>query len=344
VGRDGGGIPSVLIIFSFLKKMVSMGNEKKWIFASIFIVLFDSIVITLIEPETFTNVIDGFWWTIVTMSTVGYGDFFPETALGKLFAIVFVIFPGLVIISKAIETLIKIKRMKEEGRLKFTKSGHYVIVGWNKKVKISIEELIKDDETRVVIIDNDVEKSPYEHRLVHFVKGDPTDAGVLEKANIKEAKSVIIFTKNNEHMSTHDADASTLMTALAIEKENPNIKTVVELADRRHKSLFSHLHIDKFIGSNEIISKIAVMSSIGDSGDEIILDLISRKDGLYFHNMKKKKHWRTYNDAIQELIQKGAVLIAKDKQTNKLKNPGELIPDDEVLVIMCDDETFEMIK
>jgi len=40
-------------------------------------------LIHLIEPQTFENAFVGSWWGVVTMTTVGYGDLVPVTALGK---------------------------------------------------------------------------------------------------------------------------------------------------------------------------------------------------------------------------------------------------------------------
>ncbi|MDQ6995395.1 MAG: ion transporter [Mariprofundaceae bacterium] len=43
-------------------------------------------IIYIVEPSTFPNAFEGTWWSLVTMSTVGYGDYVPHTVLGKLLA------------------------------------------------------------------------------------------------------------------------------------------------------------------------------------------------------------------------------------------------------------------
>jgi len=50
------------------------------------------------------GVFKGMWWTIVTMSTVGYGDFFPKRVLGRVFGS-FVIISGITLFGLAIATL-----------------------------------------------------------------------------------------------------------------------------------------------------------------------------------------------------------------------------------------------
>jgi voltage-gated potassium channel len=37
-----------------------------------------------VQKEAFSNVFGCFWWAIVTMTTIGYGDVFPVTYLGKI--------------------------------------------------------------------------------------------------------------------------------------------------------------------------------------------------------------------------------------------------------------------
>jgi len=54
----------------------------------------------------------GAWWTISTMSTVGYGDVFPSKSLGKLFG-AYVMFSGILIFSLTIASFTSIVTIKQ---------------------------------------------------------------------------------------------------------------------------------------------------------------------------------------------------------------------------------------
>lgn len=58
----------------------------------LFVMLFSAIVMYTVEnpvqPEQFPNVIASLWWAICTLTTVGYGDVYPVTAIGRFFAAV----------------------------------------------------------------------------------------------------------------------------------------------------------------------------------------------------------------------------------------------------------------
>lgn len=72
-------------------------NEKKnQLVSSIFLIVMLMIASSLCmysiehnaQPEAFKNAFSGIWWSVSTLLTVGYGDIYPITTLGKFMAIV----------------------------------------------------------------------------------------------------------------------------------------------------------------------------------------------------------------------------------------------------------------
>ena len=39
------------------------------------------------QPKVFASVFDGLWWAVTTVTTVGYGDKFPTTSMGRVLAV-----------------------------------------------------------------------------------------------------------------------------------------------------------------------------------------------------------------------------------------------------------------
>lgn len=75
------------------------------------------------QPEVFSNAFSGIWWATSTLLTVGYGDIYPITALGRLFAIIIsflgvgmVAIPTGIISAGFVDQYSRIKRLNEYGQ------------------------------------------------------------------------------------------------------------------------------------------------------------------------------------------------------------------------------------
>lgn len=76
--------------------------KKRELLGSLFFVLLLMLVSSLLmysvehdaQPEVFTNAFSGLWWSVATLTTVGYGDIYPVTALGRILG-AFIAFSGI---------------------------------------------------------------------------------------------------------------------------------------------------------------------------------------------------------------------------------------------------------
>lgn len=99
----------ILRLFKFLRYGNTMEKIKKsfnsikrelflFTLATLMLLYFSSIGIYYFEneaqPEVFASIFDAMWWSVATLTTVGYGDVYPITSGGKIFASV-IVFIGL---------------------------------------------------------------------------------------------------------------------------------------------------------------------------------------------------------------------------------------------------------
>jgi voltage-gated potassium channel len=75
----------------FVKALKGVRNELKFtLFLSVLAILFSASAIYYLEneaqPDKFSSITESIWWATVSLATVGYGDVYPITAGGKIFA------------------------------------------------------------------------------------------------------------------------------------------------------------------------------------------------------------------------------------------------------------------
>jgi voltage-gated potassium channel len=242
-----------------------------------FILLF-GFLIHLIEPKTYRTIFDGIWWAIVTTSTIGYGDFVPETIAGKLVAILLILL-GTGFISAYFVTLSAAAISKENalisGKLAYAKEGHTIIIGWNERVRELLSQLTEFRPfTSFVIIDETLDKLPISNKNVHFIKGNPTYEHVLHKANIAKAKTVLITA--NQHKNEMEADMAAILTLLTMKGLNPHIYAIIEILTAHQVNNAKRAGADEVIQTNSLSSFMMMNSMLSSGISQIVEHLLER--------------------------------------------------------------------
>ena len=222
------------------------------------VMILGGLVLRMLEIGKITEGEAPFWWAIVTMTTVGYGDFAPKTPEGRMFAVL-VMFAGIsltAMFTAIISSIFVAKRIREEkGLEKVNIKNHIILCGWNRnadKIIDSIQYLAEAPRKNVVLI-NDLDeeeiarlKTRYRKIRLHFVAGDFTSEQVLVKANLEVAETVIIIPSDISD-SIHNPDDKTILAALTIKGLEPNIRLIAYLHNRENLT-----HI-KRANANEVV-------------------------------------------------------------------------------------------
>ncbi len=171
-----------------------------FLFAMLFVGCFGYV---LIEGWSF---VDALYMTVITLSTVGYGEIHELSPLGRVFtmAFIFVSVGFAFYLAGSIVQFMMEGRIREIlGRRKLEKGikkqkNHLIICGFG-RVGISIcDELAKSKRAGIVVIDRDPEAIvALEEQGIYYIAGEATDEENLIKAGIERARGLVAALKTD---------------------------------------------------------------------------------------------------------------------------------------------------
>jgi len=199
----------VIHIIHLLRKLKFKASYPviKLCLAYLLLILLSSAAVSLVEPEGsgLKSFWEAVWWSVVTSTTVGYGDVSPVSVAGKVVAVILPMFLGIGIAAAFLTYLasmfVERKDKKMHGEVDFTGRDHILIVGYTGETRDIIEQILRDEQRkqRDIVLLADLDRHPLPERPeVHFVKGKPETKQALKRANAGQAAQVVIHTGSDE--------------------------------------------------------------------------------------------------------------------------------------------------
>ena len=173
------------------------------------------LVIFISEQETNSKIntlFDAFWYTLVTITTVGYGDITPDSVPGRIAAMVLLI-AGVALFGalsgKFASFLFDRQQKRDKGLLNMAKmKNHFLICGWKPNFERILAGILNANpevpNEKIVILNSagqgeiDRIKSDSRFKGINYLHGDFTDEDTLLKAQIKTAERALILADLSE--------------------------------------------------------------------------------------------------------------------------------------------------
>ena len=172
----------------------------------------------------------------MTTTTVGYGDYSPVTAQGRLVG-AFLMVLGIGVLggfTAELATLIIEHRSRKDRGIKPVKtSGHVLVCGWNETGEDLVRNLLADSQRVEVVVLAELPAHPMpaegQAGRVNFVRGR-VDAESLDRASARDCSGAVIL-GDQEIEDKAGRDAKTLIGALTVKEYDPGLHVCIQLFD-----------------------------------------------------------------------------------------------------------------
>ncbi len=333
--------------------------EKRFEFFTLIVmflmaVAFGSTIIFIYEGAGINQNIDTFfdavYWSIITISTVGFGDIAPVTLEGRI-ATLFLVVGGMGVIA-FFTSIVTTGLTEEVETIKkdkvFSEAANYVeytiICGYGRMGKVLADELGQIGE-RFIILDNDEKmiKEAKEEKFLATV-ADATNVTLLEDLGVnKNVKSIVAIT---------NSDAVNLSIVLAARALNDSVKIIARANENRSKDKLLLAGANEVLLTNEVSALVACEYIGQPVAFEAIDDILLDSEGALMDEIEILDGSEYINQTLDSIdfdqfnLTLIGIIDAKDRKNFKF-NPNKktsLIQNKDILIVIGYEESIKEFK
>lgn len=264
---------------------------------------------------------DAIWWSLVTITTVGYGDKVPVTFWGRIIGIIF-IFLGFTIFSTftayVASNFIDKKIKERKGLNKIKDKNHVLICGWNKSAKRILEFMNKQNSGEVfnVVLLNELEENKisslqnqFPELNISFIHGDFTNQETLMQANAKDAVHIILLYDESKEGSS-PSDERTIIAAHNLAFLKMKGKISIQLHDEKYLPNLRKEKIQNVIIFDDLGGNLLGYSAVNPAVPDFLQAILRNTEGKGFKEIIIPKEFvgKTYQELYDYFYEKEKII------------------------------------
>ena len=303
-----------------MKRFAGFSKDPRFIVMSVLIMIMLSTGVAVyfvesrIPQSPIESLSDAFWWLLVTISTVGYGDIVPKSSFGKFLGSVTIVVgvAFFTVVTGSIASLLVEMRLKEQRGLgKVRERNHIVILGKNENLPKLLENLANIGVKEVVLVADMEEeefetlKEPFPEMSMRYVRGDFTKDQVLRRAAVKTSAVVVILADTAKGL---EADEKTLIAILALRSINPTVRVIAEVVKEDKMKHILRAGADEVVGYGEFNAAMVGSYVLSPALHTFLTKLL--KEGKFgIQNLPQSYVGRTFREIFEEYRKEKGVMI-----------------------------------
>lgn len=287
---------------------------------------------------------DALWYSVISITTIGYGDYSATTFASRMGTVIFIILFGLatfsVVMSFGIDWISEMIEKGRNGMSEIHAADHIIIVNFPSPSRVIelIEELKShpDHEAReIVIVSDQIERLPFDDKNVLFVRGPVLEQETYVRAKIDAARMVIVLATD---YSDPNSDAVVASSVAVVESLNSEVYSVAECLNYKHRMLFDTVNTNALVYSMRVTGNLLSLEAHDRGVSQLVNQMTSSRRGaatLYSARVDETLSDVTYRSMAKRLLDKNIHLLGVQRDNESFITFGEMFPqvDDHVLYV-----------
>jgi voltage-gated potassium channel len=259
------------------------------------------------------TLLDCFYYAVVSLSTTGYGDITPVTPDARLVNVL-VITPArvlflIILVGTTLEVLTEQYRTNlRVNRWRKKLKDHIIICGYGTKGRSAVTALLETgyDKARIVVVENRelAVRQAAANGLV-AIEGSATRSAVLNEADVKNAKAVIIAT---------DSDDASVLIALTVRQLTAGqVRIIAAVREQENAALLKQSGAHHVIVSSATAGRLLGLTTTAPPLIDVVEDLLTPGQGMALamrsaERAEVGRNPRQLETLVVALIRRGKVL------------------------------------